>query len=130
MLVMDMKDTLMEIVSAKMVIILSATAVEFAHLLKFMMQLIESADLDVRQMKFGILLLELVDVFPHIILSEEFAHNVIQLIKFIIKNFNVVTVLMDIIKFQVKDAMEFALLFAALTKTGFKEDVFANQDIS
>lgn len=127
---MDMKDTLMEIVSAKMVIILSAIAVEFAHLLKFMMQLIESADLDVRQMKFGILLLELVDVFPHIILSEEFAHNVIQLIKFIIKNFNVVTVLMDIIKFQVKDAMGFALLFAALTKTGFKEDVFANQDIS
>lgn len=70
----------------------------------------ESADKNAFIMKFGILLLELVDVFLHSIMSMESAHNVMPLLKSIIKRVDVVIVLKVIIRYMVKDATVCVLL--------------------
>jgi hypothetical protein len=51
-------------------------------------------------------------------------------LKSTIKDFNAVTVSMDIKKYLVKVAMEYADLFAVRIKIGFQEDVYASLDSS
>jgi hypothetical protein len=102
--------------------------VDFALPLKSMIEHTESVVPYVKLMKSGIQLLEPVDVYPETIWLEDSVAFVTLELKSTIKRINAVTVLKDIKEQVDKVAMEYVHLFVLPIKTGFKEDVSANQD--
>jgi hypothetical protein len=102
--------------------------VDFALPLKSMIEHTESVVPHVKLMKSGIQLLEPVDVYPETIWLEDSVAFVTLELKSTIKRINAVTVLKDIKEPVDKVATEYVHLFVLPIKTGFKEDVSANQD--
>lgn len=104
--------------------------VGFVHHYSHMMLPIESVEVHVKLIKFGILLFVPADAFLDSTWLEESALNVIQRPKSTIKKHNAATVSKDTTKCQDKDAMECVHPSAVPIKISLEEDVSVNLDIS